>query len=262
MFIRKPETYNITYSKEVEENILRDKANPINCILNMISGQAVVLDIGAGNGILGWMLSNLKPEITVDGIEPSHAGAKIGAKYYRYFYNDTLQNVRNSLNWKQYDFVVLADIIEHIENPVAFLAEIIASIKPETKILMSIPNIAHGSIRLQLLNGRFEYVDSGLLEKTHLRFFTINTIKQMIAEAGAYPEQFFYLMRDYRNSLDDFEIKPGVLGLCKLFNDPESYAYQYLVKISTFPVLEEEAALIGDIQKKSLLKSILKGALS
>jgi hypothetical protein len=127
---------------------------------------------------------------------------------------------------------------------------------------MSIPNVAHGSIRLQLLNGSFEYVDSGLLEKTHLRFFTIKTIKQMITEVGAYAEQFFYLERDYRSSLDDFEIKPGSFGLCKLLNDPESYAYQYIVKISTVPVLEKNAVLIGDIKKAPMIKSFLKGVLS
>ena len=72
-----------------------------------------------------------------------------------------------------YDFVVMADVIEHLARPDKVLAEFRRRIAPSTKVCVSTPNVAFVSVRIALLNGVFDDVDSGILERTHLRFFTL-----------------------------------------------------------------------------------------
>lgn len=67
----------------------------------------------------------------------------------------------------------MADVIEHFAYPDEVLAALVARAKPGARFLLSTPNVAHLSVRLNLLQGRFDYVDSGILESTHLRFFTL-----------------------------------------------------------------------------------------
>jgi len=94
---------------------------------------------------------------------------------------------------KEYDFVVLADVIEHVADPLEFLKQLRTIVSLNTKILISVPNIAFGAIRIELLNGIFDYVDSGIRERTHLRFFTLKTIYELVNELGMNLERIYFL---------------------------------------------------------------------
>jgi 2-polyprenyl-3-methyl-5-hydroxy-6-metoxy-1,4-benzoquinol methylase len=207
---------------------LQDEANPLSVIFLELSEGAHVLDIGAGNGILGWLVKSLKPSIIIDGIEPSSAGAAIARQFYRNFYEETFQGAKDKLNLKEYDYIVLADVIEHVADPLGFLMEISNLARPTCKIIISIPNIAHYSVRLELLNGEFKYVDSGLLERTHLRFFTLETFMLMIAEAGLHADRIYYLFRHVEPIIENQLISLSFWQRCRLLREKESVAYQYL----------------------------------
>src|SRR5690606_10541224 len=126
--------------------------------------------IGAGNGILGWLISHKKKNVIIDAVEPSaYALAQGGRDYYQNVYCGFYNDVRSEIAVSDYDYVVLADVIEHVPNPEVFLSEIVSDIRNNTKLIVSVPHIGHGSVRMELLNGSFKYVDSGLLERTHLR---------------------------------------------------------------------------------------------
>ena len=80
--------------------------------------------------------------------------------------------------------IVLADIIEHLRNSTNLLSMVKRSLNSDGVLFLSVPNIANITVRLGLLFGVFEYRDRGILDFTHLRFFTMRTIKREIEKAG------------------------------------------------------------------------------
>ena len=82
------------------------------------------------------------------------------------------------------DAIVLADVIEHLRDAPALLRLVRAAMKPDAKLFVSVPNIANITVRLGLLFGIFEYRDRGILDNTHLRFYTLRTIRRDVENAG------------------------------------------------------------------------------
>jgi predicted TPR repeat methyltransferase len=82
------------------------------------------------------------------------------------------------------DALVLADVLEHLRNPAHALALVHAAVKDDGHVFVSVPNIANITVRLGLLFGIFEYRDRGILDHTHLRFYTMRTIRREIEKAG------------------------------------------------------------------------------
>jgi hypothetical protein len=81
--------------------------------------------------------------------------------------------------------IVFGDILEHLPNPVETLTTILSRYAgPGTQVIISLPNIAHLYVRLNLLLGRFEYADRGILDRTHLRFFTLRSARQLVLDSG------------------------------------------------------------------------------
>ena len=83
-----------------------------------------------------------------------------------------------------FDLVVFADVLEHLPDPIRVLRNVHSLLNPGARVVISIPNIAHLSVRAQLLFGRFQYSDRGILDRTHLRFFTRRTIKELLTDTG------------------------------------------------------------------------------
>ncbi|HUP65763.1 MAG TPA: class I SAM-dependent methyltransferase [Thermoanaerobaculia bacterium] len=82
------------------------------------------------------------------------------------------------------DAIVLADVLEHVRGPQELLACATKVLSPGGKIFISIPNVANVAIRVSLLFGRFEYAEKGILDSTHLRFFTRASARRLIRSAG------------------------------------------------------------------------------
>ena len=85
---------------------------------------------------------------------------------------------------KNIDAIVLADIIEHLREPSQLLARVRDSLTEDGRLFLSVPNIANVTVRLGLLFGIFEYRERGILDETHLRFYTMRTIKRDVERAG------------------------------------------------------------------------------
>ncbi len=82
------------------------------------------------------------------------------------------------------DAILLADVLEHLRAPHDLLGLAAANLAPDGTIFISIPNVANLAIRLHLLLGRFEYQDRGILDRTHVRFFTRTTARRLVKSAG------------------------------------------------------------------------------
>ncbi len=130
-----------------------------------LPAQAKILDFGAGSGIIGLKLQELgQNQIYAVDLDPDRRIAlnKIYLKC-----TETLAE----LDETDFNCIILLDILEHLTNPFEFLGELTKKLAPGGVMLISIPNIAHWSMRLGLLFGFFEYTERGLLDKTHYSFF-------------------------------------------------------------------------------------------
>jgi O-antigen biosynthesis protein len=85
---------------------------------------------------------------------------------------------------RSFDYIVMADILEHLHDPGRVLRQARELLKPSGSIWVSVPNITHNGVLIELLNGRFEYRKVGLLDDTHIRFFSAGSLEAMVRSAG------------------------------------------------------------------------------
>lgn len=256
MFTRNNKTYN--YNSQLVNNILKDDANPLKRISDIIPENSKILDIGAGNGILAKILKKTHLKLIIDGIEPNSHAAKIAENNYRTFYCDVFQNVKHKIISENYDFIILADVIEHTEDPLKFLQDLSCCVSKKTKIILSIPNIAFGLIRINLLSGRFNYTNSGILEKTHLRFFTLETIRKIILKTNFKIEKMCFLQRNFLDTeTRDKNININFLSFYKIYKDELSSVYQFLIILSQNKKTVTERKYFGTKIKHPVTQYIL-----
>ena len=140
-----------------------------------------VLEVGTATGYLSAEMT--KRGCVVTGVESDPEMAQIAQKHCeRMIIGDAEQLDFSSLG--KYDAIVLGDVVEHLRNPQQFLQRIAQQLKPGGKVLMSLPNVANIWVRLNLLFGRFNYSRVGILDETHLRFFTLASSKRIANESG------------------------------------------------------------------------------
>jgi len=85
---------------------------------------------------------------------------------------------------QKFDRVLLLDVLEHLMRPERLLAEAMNALNPQGRLIVSLPNVANIAVRLALLFGRFTYTERGILDRTHLRFFTRKTARRFLEENG------------------------------------------------------------------------------
>ncbi len=142
-----------------------------------------VLDIGCGEGFFAAELARSGNRIT--GIDDRTVPSQ--PVFERYFAADLdggIAPVIEQLQGRRFDRVLLLDVLEHLKRPERILEECHAVVKREGLIVVSLPNVANLVVRLMLLAGRFEYQQRGILDRTHLRFFTRKTARRMLEQCG------------------------------------------------------------------------------
>jgi GT2 family glycosyltransferase len=125
------------------------------------------------------------PSREVWGIELNPAvAAEAKKRLSRVLVGDVEQMEPLPLPDRYFDCAICGDVLEHLKDPQAFLARLRKHLTPDAALVVNVPNVAHWSIVVQLLQGRFTYDDNGLLDRTHLRFFTPDSLKDMLWDAG------------------------------------------------------------------------------
>lgn len=152
-------------------------------LLDLIDTQArSVLEFGCGEAPLGEALKK-RQRCRVVGIELDPAAAAIAKKRIDAVYQGDVREIVAILD-ERFDWIVGGDILEHLDEPWSFLADLRNISAPGGHLLLSIPNIANASVVADLLRGRFDYVYMGLTCVGHLRFFTRASIEDMLDIAG------------------------------------------------------------------------------
>jgi SAM-dependent methyltransferase len=150
-------------------------------LLDHETGPVRILDVGTASGYLGRSLSARGHHVT--GIEKDPAMAEAARPYYDSFYLADIETFDFSLR-REFDYILFADVLEHVRDPAAVLRIYLPALKETGKIIVSVPNVANIAVRSSLLFGKFDYIDRGILDRTHLRFFTLRSLKLMMSEVS------------------------------------------------------------------------------
>jgi SAM-dependent methyltransferase len=140
-----------------------------------------LLDVGAADGLLSRHLSERGWKVTAIEADPAMAAA--GAPHCERMLVADLNRGVPVLDGV-FDTIVCGDVLEHLADPASVLRALVGSLAPGGDVVVSVPNVAHLWVRLSLLAGRFDYADRGILDRTHLRFFTRRTLDDLLAGAG------------------------------------------------------------------------------
>lgn len=143
-----------------------------------------VLDIGCGEGFFAAELAKSGNRVTgIDNrIVPTEAAAL--ERYIQVDLDQGITRAVEQLCGKRFDRVLLLDVLEHLSQPEQVLQQCHNVLKGEGRLVVSLPNVANIAVRLMLLLGRFDYQERGLLDKTHLRFFTRKTARRLLEQNG------------------------------------------------------------------------------
>ena len=216
-----------------EEDVEREESSQTK-LLKMISPGATVLECGPGGGAMTRYLKKaLHCAVYVIEFDP---------EYYRHAMPYSDGGVCADLeddNWMDqfddasFDYILYADVLEHLRDPQKVLSKMKRYLKPDGSVLLSVPNVAHGDILMNLLCDQFTYTPTGLLDDTHIHLFARKSLHAMIHEAG------YYLARETYISVPLFSTEQGALlrevpgELLKgvLENHTTRNVYQFICKL-------------------------------
>jgi 2-polyprenyl-3-methyl-5-hydroxy-6-metoxy-1,4-benzoquinol methylase len=200
-------------------------------ILDMVGFHKSVLEVGCATGYTTKIL--VEHGCIVSGIELNATAAKMAEKHARRVVVGDLNDpqIWDEFANEKFDVITFGDVLEHLTDPLAVLRSSVKHLDPSGMIIISIPNIAHIDMRISLMNGKFDYNDWGLLDRTHLRFFTRKSVISLVREAGLVPIElrriivppFCSELPVAREDVDD-----RLLG--EMLQDPDAETLQFIVR--------------------------------
>ncbi|PIE45862.1 MAG: hypothetical protein CSA44_01420 [Gammaproteobacteria bacterium] len=226
-------TDNTTDEKIYTRTFQPDSGESLALVAKHIPAASRVLDIGCGAGDLGHYLRAEK-DCTVIGIDYSAASLAVAAdKLDKALQVDlNTQNVHEHVAVDdKFDVIVMADILEHLMNPQAVLLSAQQLLKADGKVLISIPNAGYVGALLSLYDDEWNYREEGILDRTHVRFYTKKSIMALLADNGFDG----YLCDRVRRDLLDSEFRQRIDSQVDSVRDwllakPEGSTYQFIIE--------------------------------
>jgi glycosyltransferase involved in cell wall biosynthesis/SAM-dependent methyltransferase/Tfp pilus assembly protein PilF len=167
--IDKPENYY----KNIRHDLIPLVPENANCIL----------EVGCAEGMTGNELKK-RPGVFVAGIENNETAAEMARKVLDDVITGDIECMDIPYSPTTFDCIIFADVLEHLVNPLAVLRKMSKILKKDGTVIMSIPNVQFYGVVHQLIEGNWTYQKEGILDETHLRFFTFKEIEKLVKEAG------------------------------------------------------------------------------
>ena len=198
-----------------------------------------ILDVGCAAGMMAAALKH-RHNAEVWGIELADDIAQVASSNLDRVICGDIAQVWQELPDGYFDTIIFADVLEHLENPYAVLENIKTKLSAGGKVIASIPNVRHWSVLKDLLEGKWDYTDAGILDRTHLRFFTRKSVVELFENAG-------YAIQDAKATVFGDQVPPSGLieflakaGLEVSSLAEDSKHYQYIVKAAPHQVVQEK----------------------
>jgi GT2 family glycosyltransferase/2-polyprenyl-3-methyl-5-hydroxy-6-metoxy-1,4-benzoquinol methylase len=206
-------------------------------IARLVRPGTQVLDLGAGPGVLGRYLTETLGCL-VDGVEYNPAAVAEAAQWYRRLECADLEQPPLAVHFptSQYDFIICADILEHLRRPGDLLAQLPGLLAPAGQVVLSVPNVAYAGLIAELLAGDLRYRPEGLLDDTHLRFFTrasllrlleVHGLRSVTMDATVMPLEWSEFAAAWAKEGWAERQSPEVIRI--LLGRPEALIYQFIV---------------------------------
>ncbi len=205
-------------------------------IVNKIPNGSRVLDVGCACGDLGLYLRGRK-NCSVWGMEYCAKSVEVARATgaYENVAQVDLNSLKDYESYRQvgFDRIVFGDVLEHLNSPESVLQDFLSLLGAGGRLVISLPNISHGSIVTQIMANKFSYMEYGILDRTHLRFFTYESMGKMFAELGLKVVTSTRVIWDLPG-LHPYQpadlVHSGVLA-CIAAN-PHSYVLQYVAELT------------------------------
>jgi 2-polyprenyl-3-methyl-5-hydroxy-6-metoxy-1,4-benzoquinol methylase len=231
-----PETLSAT---RYVANPKSDSDSAVKHSARLVGRSKRVLEIGPATGILTRVLVE-EQDCRVTAIEIDPDAAKLAAPFCEQIHVADLERteLETLLGEQRFDVITFGDVLEHLRSPATALRKVRPFLTQSGYIVASVPNIAHASVTYELAHGRFAYRATGLLDATHIRFFTKENLLSLLEDAG------FDLSELCRFALEpsktEFHTIPRTKGQRALLDylldaNPESRTYQFIVKAKQKP---------------------------
>lgn len=172
-----------------------------------------VLDVGCGFATTSQRIQALGNRVT--GVEQSPEAVRVARERLEHIVARDLQDLEGvaaGLAGAKFDAIIFADVLEHLPWPQPVLEAYLGHLKPGGKVFVSLPNVGLWSVRMAHLFGRWTYQETGVLDFTHLRFFTRRTARRMLDQAGLSVEGSTHnpgLVRPFIPAIKKLMAKPG-----------------------------------------------------
>jgi 2-polyprenyl-3-methyl-5-hydroxy-6-metoxy-1,4-benzoquinol methylase len=152
----------------------------LKCLAN--AGRPLkILDVGTADGYLGAILKEQGHYVV--GVENDPILAENAKGYYDVLHHADIESF--DFPYQEYfDVILFADVLEHLRDPDVVLRRTLATLRPDGQVIISVPNVANIFVRLSLLFGQFGYADRGIMDRTHLRFFTLKSLRRLIGDCA------------------------------------------------------------------------------
>jgi 2-polyprenyl-3-methyl-5-hydroxy-6-metoxy-1,4-benzoquinol methylase/glycosyltransferase involved in cell wall biosynthesis len=221
--------------------VIPNAEESLSKIVEKVSPNSIVLDIGCSTGMLGRYLA-LEKGCIIDGVDIDEKALENCSPIYRktVITNLEIDDFTDYFTQESYDFIVVADVIEHLNDPIKLLLQLKLLIKPYGEIIFSIPNITHIAAALELLLGNFNYRQQGLLDSTHLRFYSYENLVTKLANSGLYTWEVDTVSKDLGETefgIEQTKIFPKEWLEALIESRPDALVYQWIVTTKIYPQL-------------------------
>jgi len=223
-------------------------------ILDLVGYNKRVLDVGCSTGYLAKVLRGRG--CTVDGIEIDPEAAARAEEFCERVVVGSLDelDLEAELGAARYDALVLGDVLEHLVDPGAVLRHLTPLLRPQGSVVISVPNITHGSVRLSLLEGRFEYTEVGLLDRTHVHFFTRASLQRLLHECGLVPVDMRRTTADVQATEIHVDLsRVPAETLDRLAEDRDATTYQFVCRA----VLDDAGSAVAGLADRMAASEVL-----